>query len=149
MTKFDGDWIKIGDFLLVAYIWTSIIFLNQSLPWMSEANQDSNCKPISRLLIEGVLSNKSIRGINSSFLRILILMREMVPNKETREESQKKKYWAKHARMSWLPIFWRAKSQSCWESCQYKKIQLKLVERLVKWYLQPIFVCFLYMLHYE
>ena len=43
LTKFDGDWTKIVDFLLVVYFWASIIFFNQSLltlggckPWSSK-----------------------------------------------------------------------------------------------------------------
>ena len=31
LTKFDGDWTKIVDFLLVVHLWASVIFLNQSL----------------------------------------------------------------------------------------------------------------------
>ena len=31
LTKFDGDWTKIVDFLLLVYFWASVFFKNQSL----------------------------------------------------------------------------------------------------------------------
>ena len=36
LTKFDQDWTKIVNFLLVVYFWASIIFFNQSLAGTSK-----------------------------------------------------------------------------------------------------------------